>query len=215
MKECEFCKIITEEQDHQCQYSQFISLGKSLQLICRPCLFHRAPNNWSCGYQNFLTITSEFTNLPKNIRQIQYALHEAWKAGFDIQGGQDFNFQIIDTKKWIGTTEVSTILNYLCIKNIIYDFHNLVNNSLLVEFLQNYFKTKQYALYLQHQGHSRTVVGIDEKYVYYFDPAKSGWSRETFDRLNKKQYSCLQIVGEMTREESIQYKVLRSVRIPN
>ncbi|KAJ3271304.1 hypothetical protein HDV01_006900 [Terramyces sp. JEL0728] len=213
MKECEYCKIITEEDDHQCQYSQFVSLSKNLKLISRPCLFHKSPNNWSCGYQNFLTITSEFPKLPKNTRQIQYSLHEAWKAGFDEQGAQDFNYQVIDSRKWIGTTEVSTILNYYCIKNVIYDFHKQ-DNVLLVEFLQKHFTTKQYPLYLQYQGHSKTVVGIDDKYVYYFDPGRNGWSRETFDKLNRKQYSCLQIIGEMTKEESLEYKILRSVRIP-
>ena len=99
------------------------------------------------------------------------------------------NHHIVGTKKWIGTTELATILNYLSIRTTIYDFFkpsgpngthpklvSLVRayfqlssaNGIKMCQLAPYFKFFIYfvkifnSIYLQYQGHSKTIVGIGE-----------------------------------------------------
>jgi hypothetical protein len=99
---------------------------------------------------------------------------------------------VFKTRKWIGTTEVYTLLTYLGIRSTIIDFHQPGPKRLhkdLMDWIQSYFMdsttqhqktvhiTNKPPLYLQHQGHSRTVVGIEilktgKRNLIMFDPGR-------------------------------------------
>lgn len=96
------------------------------------------------------------------------------------------------TRKWIGTTEVYTLFTYLGIRSTIIDFHQPGPQKLhkdMLDWIQSYFTptkttdqtnvyiTDRPPLYLQHQGHSRTVVGIEllksgKRNLILFDPGR-------------------------------------------
>ncbi|KAH6581829.1 hypothetical protein BASA61_003227 [Batrachochytrium salamandrivorans] len=146
-------------------------------------------DNWSCGYRNLQMMLSIVCTMPEfrqmhesfrlgtpDIKKIQEILHSAWQQGFDVEGAAQLGNHIKGTRKWIGTTECATVLYYMNINAKIYDVHKPSgpNNShpALVDFLLRYFEKdasdisivqQRYILpiYLQHQGHSRTVVGIE------------------------------------------------------
>lgn len=109
--------------------------------------------------------------------------------GFDPQGAAQLKHRVVNTRKWIGTTEVYTMLTYLGVWCTILDFDRLSagdtpTHQLLLDWIQSYFennsnssssdnaferlkgnnsvqKTNRPPLYLQHAGHSRTVIGIE------------------------------------------------------
>lgn len=109
-------------------------------------------------------------------------------------GAAQLDHHVFKTRKWIGTTEVYTLFTYLGIRSTIIDFHHPGPKQLhhdLMDWIQTYFmesnvkkdKTKTVyitnrpPLYLQHQGHSRTVVGIEvlksgKRNLIMFDPGR-------------------------------------------
>ncbi|RCH87857.1 hypothetical protein CU098_000213, partial [Rhizopus stolonifer] len=127
-----------------------------------------------------------------DIHGIQLLIEQAWKEGFDTLGAAQLDHRVFKTRKWIGTTEVYTLFAYLGIRSTIIDFHQPGPNHLhhqLMDWIQSYFSTniKQTnktvyitdhpPLYLQHQGHSRTVVGIEllksgKRNLIMFDPGR-------------------------------------------
>lgn len=112
--------------------------------------------------------------------------------GFDSLGAAQLDHHVFKTRKWIGTTEVYTLLTYLGIRSTIIDFHQPGPKRLhqeLMDWIQSYFMesttkhkttvhiTSRPPLYLQHQGHSRTVVGIEilktgKRNLIMFDPGR-------------------------------------------
>ncbi|KAM6186453.1 zinc finger-containing ubiquitin peptidase 1 isoform 2-T2 [Rhynchocyon petersi] len=144
---------------------------------------------WGCGYRNFQMLLSSLLHndayddclkgmsipcLPK----IQSMIEDAWKEGFDPQGASQLNNRLQGTKAWIGACEVYTLLTSLGVKCHIVDFHKstgpLGTHPRLFEWILNYYSseregspkvvcTSKPPIYLQHQGHSRTVVGIEER----------------------------------------------------
>lgn len=110
------------------------------------------------------------------------------------------NHRVYKTRKWIGTTEVYCMLVYLGIRCTILDFHRPSgpNNShdSMFDWIQSYFQsgvldkdpntynkkgivhiTDRPPLYLQHSGHSRTVIGIEilkdgKRNLIMFDPGR-------------------------------------------
>jgi hypothetical protein len=109
-------------------------------------------------------------------------------------GAAQLDHHVFKTRKWIGTTEVYTLLAYLGIRSTIIDFHQPGPQHLhneLMDWIQSYFMdstthkkstktvciTNRPPLYLQHQGHSRTVVGIEllksgKRNLIMFDPGR-------------------------------------------
>ncbi|CAO3697998.1 unnamed protein product [Rhizopus stolonifer] len=158
---------------------------------------------WGCGYRNCQMLMS-FLEKEKqdgdyllkqviDISSIQLLLEKAWNEGFDPLGAKQLKNHLFKTRKWIGTTEVYTLLAYLGIRSTIIDFHQPGPERLhkeMFDWIQSYFTNdiqtkkskKVYAthrppLYLQHQGHSRTVVGIEllksgKRNLIIFDPGR-------------------------------------------
>ncbi|KAL7300592.1 hypothetical protein TKK_0006585 [Trichogramma kaykai] len=75
----------------------------------------------------------------------------AWAQGFDIiQGAEQLGGKLVNTRKWIGATEVATLLSSLRFK------------CQLMDFLRSIKEDSKPPFYLQHEGHSGTVVEIEQ-----------------------------------------------------
>ncbi|KAJ1673513.1 hypothetical protein EV182_005085, partial [Spiromyces aspiralis] len=119
-----------------------------------------------------------------DIYKLQQVLQDAWLAGFDPQGAEFFGHRILGSKEWIGTTEIYCLLSYMGIKCYIVDFYKPSgpngSHPALFNWVESYFVgdndsevvygsgevrrimlTRKLPLYLQNQGHSRTIVGIE------------------------------------------------------
>ncbi|XP_025062841.1 zinc finger with UFM1-specific peptidase domain protein isoform X3 [Alligator sinensis] len=137
------------------------------------------------GVDDGKTKASDHTLIP-SIPKIQSMIEDAWKEGFDPRGASHFNNRLRGTKAWIGACEIYSLLTSLRLKSHlkclyrcqVIDFHKptgpMGTHPRLFEWVLSYYSrgredgakvvcTSKPPLYLQHQGHSRTVVGIEEK----------------------------------------------------
>ncbi|KAI8639815.1 peptidase family C78-domain-containing protein [Parasitella parasitica] len=176
--------------------------------LCSPLTDHLSTGfmdlGWGCGYRNCQMLMTflerqkqEGEPLLKSVLDIpgiQLLIEKAWQEGFDTLGAAQLDHHVFKTRKWIGTTEVYTLLAYLGIRSTIIDFHQPGPQQLhheLMDWIQSYFMdsaahrkstktvciTNRPPLYLQHQGHSRTVVGIEllksgKRNLIMFDPGR-------------------------------------------
>uniref|UniRef100_A0A8C2S476 Zinc finger-containing ubiquitin peptidase 1 n=1 Tax=Capra hircus TaxID=9925 RepID=A0A8C2S476_CAPHI len=206
---------------------------------------------WGCGYRNFQMLLSSLLqndayddslkgmSVPC-IPKIQSMIEDAWKEGFDPQGASQLNNRLQGTKAWIGACEIYTLLTSLRIKCRIVDFHKstgpLGTHPRLFEWILSYYAseregspkvvcTSKPPIYLQHQGHSRTVVGIEERKnrtlcLLVFDPGcpsremqkllKQDMEVSSLKQLRKfvgnlkhKQYQIVAVEGVLSSEEKI------------
>ncbi|XP_047715261.1 zinc finger-containing ubiquitin peptidase 1 isoform X2 [Prionailurus viverrinus] len=206
---------------------------------------------WGCGYRNFQMLLSSLLrndayddclkgmSIPC-IPKIQSMIEDAWKEGFDPQGASQLNNRLQGTKAWIGACEVYTLLTSLRVKCHIVDFHKstgpLGTHPRLFEWILNYYSseregspkvvcTSKPPIYLQHQGHSRTVVGIEERKnrtlcLLIFDPGcpsremqkllKQDMEASNLKQLRKfvgnlkhKQYQIVAVEGVLSSEEKV------------
>ncbi|KAI7882091.1 peptidase family C78-domain-containing protein [Mucor mucedo] len=174
--------------------------------LCSPTTDHLSSGfmdlGWGCGYRNCQMLMSFLERQNEDgepllksvldIAGIQFLIEKAWKEGFDSLGAAQLDNRVFKTRKWIGTTEVYTLFTYLGIRSTIIDFHQpgpqKLHNDML-DWIQSYFTPAQTTeqtnvyitdrppLYLQHQGHSRTVVGIEvlksgKRNLILFDPGR-------------------------------------------
>ncbi|KAJ2724754.1 hypothetical protein GGI07_001715 [Coemansia sp. Benny D115] len=139
---------------------------------------------WACGYRNcqmmlsslitraaqWTAENSRFPDKVPSVRSLQEALEFAWRDGFDLPGAEQLGRYVVGTRKWIGTTEIYCILAHYGVQARIVDFHSPTapdgTHPMLFAWIVDYFtKAEQggprHPLYLQHQGHSRTVVGVE------------------------------------------------------
>ncbi|KAL0984942.1 hypothetical protein UPYG_G00150790 [Umbra pygmaea] len=148
---------------------------------------------WGCGYRNFQMLLSSLYRLEPykkslsgrslpSIPQVQLLIEEAWREGLDPQGAAHFNQRLQGTRAWIGATEIYAVCTSLSIRAHILDFHKPTGpgntHPHLFDWVKKYFsqdasrgirlaprvmQTSQPPLYLQHQGHSRSIVGVEQK----------------------------------------------------
>ncbi|KAM3873582.1 zinc finger-containing ubiquitin peptidase 1 [Diretmus argenteus] len=147
---------------------------------------------WGCGYRNFQMLLSSLHRLETfahclpekavpSIPRVQSMIEGAWKEGLDPQGASHFNQRLQGTRAWIGATEIYVLLTSLGIRARITDFHQPTGpgdtHPRLFQWVKQYFsqssssprlppkviQTTQPPLYLQHQGHSRSIVGVEQK----------------------------------------------------
>ncbi|KAJ2559275.1 hypothetical protein EV175_000415 [Coemansia sp. RSA 1933] len=123
------------------------------------------------------------------IRALQEMLELAWRDGYDRDGAEQLKHRVMGTRKWIGTTEIYCILAHIGVQAHIVDFHKPTapdgSHPGLFSWVVEYFTESaqdmaspqvdngvglgcrptrfvaKHPLYLQHQGHSRTIVGIE------------------------------------------------------
>uniref|UniRef100_A0A3B5KRP6 Zinc finger-containing ubiquitin peptidase 1 n=1 Tax=Xiphophorus couchianus TaxID=32473 RepID=A0A3B5KRP6_9TELE len=202
---------------------------------------------WGCGYRNFQMLLSSlhridaYSSTIPSIPRVQRMIEEAWKEGLDPQGASHFSKRLQRTQAWIGGTEIYVLLTSLGISARIIDFHQPTGSKNthphLFDWVKQYFcqsskssslsprliLTHLPPLYLQHQGHSRTVVGLEQRKngslcLLLLDPGSSSsdtrklLSRETcltavqfvrkFPRnLKHKQYQLIAVQGVLSPEE--------------
>lgn len=179
-----------------------------------------------------------------SISRLQEHIEWAWREGFDVQGADQLGGKLVNTRKWIGATEVVTVLSSLRIRCQLVDFHRPTSSSgthpELFQWVLDYFQAYddfKPPLYLQHQGHSRTIIGVEEVRggvvnLLILDPSHSpaqmsalrltstapgvlGLLRKPLSAMKAKQYQVVAVAGIMDSEIEYQNsKVLRSVRVP-
>ncbi|XP_072411482.1 zinc finger-containing ubiquitin peptidase 1 isoform X2 [Chiloscyllium punctatum] len=191
------------------------------------------------------------------IPKIQSMIEEAWKDGFDPQGAAHFKNKLQGTRAWIGATEIYSLLTSLRIKCQIVDFHHPTGPSdthpRLFEWMWQFYSsgrdaglclqskviwTSKPPIYLQHQGHSRTIIGIEERKngtlcLLIFDPGNQEMQkllhrditavnlkmiRRFIGNMKHKQYQIVAVNGFLTVEEKNACKhasaVLTAEKIP-
>jgi hypothetical protein len=154
--------------------------------------------NWDCGYRNMQTMLSSYLNYDSNVRDqifssgiltiptltdLQKSIEKAWKKGFDQIGGMQLEYNLLNTNKWIGATEVVAMLRSCRIRACVADFDftsRQCDLNTMVQVVWEYFKARcekknikkknkiqakndfVAPLYLQHQGHSRLILGVEK-----------------------------------------------------
>ncbi|TFK54817.1 hypothetical protein OE88DRAFT_1732116 [Heliocybe sulcata] len=192
---------------------------------------------WGCGYRNFLMVCTallsqtqrkEYWDLlekptPPGVRNLQKWIEEAWKQGYDKEGATQLKRQLVDTKQWIGTSDIYVAFSSRGVPCRLVDFSGVSKDpSKLTAWVRAYFDgtdeggdaeaggtegrkasiverlpipipgmkkhkekgeegahlrgggkvsvSTKMPLILQHQGHSRSIVG----YVAYHNPKAKG-----------------------------------------
>uniref|UniRef100_W5NKK3 Zinc finger-containing ubiquitin peptidase 1 n=1 Tax=Lepisosteus oculatus TaxID=7918 RepID=W5NKK3_LEPOC len=208
---------------------------------------------WGCGYRNFQMLLSCLLkmDLYKDclkcgavpcIPRVQAMIEDAWREGADPQGAYHFNHKLQGSRAWIGATEIYSVLTSLRVKCRIVDFHRPSGPSdthpRLFEWVRSYYsvatsraarlpprvvQTTRPPIYLQHQGHSRSIVGIEEKKngslcILIFDPGCPSEDMKRFlgndlrpgnlrhlrrfpSGLKHKQYQLVAVEGVLSPEE--------------
>jgi len=210
---------------------------------------------WGCGYRNmqmllsclfgqqeYREVLSKSLSLNQNklpmpsISKLQRLIETAWQAGFDRMGCEQLGGRLSNTRKWIGATEIFTFLSYCNIDCQMLDFHRPTSadgtHPAMFQWLADHFKGGrcQAPVYLQHQGHSRTVVGVEQLRssvrLLILDPSHSPASissttgilrlvRKTINTMKSNQYQLVVVKGiidNMRLRES--RKNVVSTRIP-
>ncbi|XP_052751159.1 zinc finger-containing ubiquitin peptidase 1-like [Galleria mellonella] len=217
---------------------------------------------WGCGYRNMQMVLSSLLKNPEyasllsgvvecdcvpSIPRLQLLVESAWKMGFDTQGSEQLGSKLYNTRKWIGACEVVTVLSSLRIRCQLIDFHKPTgadgSHPALFDWVLRYFENDpngfKAPLYLQHQGHSRTIIGYEKHKdgkatLLVLDPshspaqvravvcgsnAASGGALRLLRRgapaLRARQYQLLAVTGVCASQAEYEAsKVLQSVRIP-
>jgi hypothetical protein len=200
--------------------------------------------SWGCGYRNAQIIISSISHNPMyndllraaigsssmpSISKLQKMIENAWALGFDVQGKEQLGCKLFETRKWIGATEIVTLFSWMRIECQLVDFHRptALNgcHPELFNYVLRYFEQPRPhtpPLYLQHQGHSRTIIGIEQKTsgltLLILDPSHSpkqvaslGTSQDSLRLLRRgpsamkaPQYQIVSIVGKILTEEEYQ-----------
>ncbi|UNI19192.1 hypothetical protein JDV02_005395 [Purpureocillium takamizusanense] len=182
------------------------SSGTVRAYLCHPCVQHISKlrrEGGFCGYRNIQMLISYiigakafgaevFGNRVPSVFDIQDLIEAAWDMGHNPQGRIETG-GIKGTRKFIGTSEAQALFNSLQIPSPVQSFRDSEDGaaaSKLLQAIDHYFKagcggndeskkvqtTSLPPVYLQHQGHSLTVVGIEERKdgrlnLLVFDPS--------------------------------------------
>ena len=127
---------------------------------CRSTVEHiQQRDMWSCGFRNTqMMLTAILPHLEHNhtyyqmvprrtdhvsipnIRQIQNALEQAWRKGFDPNGARHYNHKIVGKSSKIGAVEVSSVLTYWGLDSSVIQFVRCKESrEMLPKFVRAYF----------------------------------------------------------------------------
>lgn len=203
---------------------------------------------WGCGYRNIQMMLSSLFQNPNysemlkaaigsnsmpSISRLQKMVESAWTQGFDVQGKEQLGCKLYNTRKWIGATEIVTLFSWMRIECQLMDFHrptalNGCHPDLFSYVLRYFEQPRPHTppLYLQHQGHSRTIIGIEQKAsgltLLILDPSHSprqvaslGSSQDSLrlirrgpNAMKAPQYQIVSVVGKLDTEEEYQVSFL-------
>lgn len=209
---------------------------------------------WGCGYRNIQMMLSSLVHSTKyshrlfngrlaipSISKLQELIESAWRQGFDPAGCEQLGGRLVNTRKWIGATEVVTFLSSFRIRGRLIDCHQPTGpngtHPEMFAWVKDYFTTEDEfkpPVYLQHHGHSRTIIGLEEveeghSQLLVFDPSHSKSQMEQFSStamnamrlvrrplsaLKARQYQLVYLDGFLDSDEEYQdAKVLLPQRI--
>ncbi|PIA15559.1 DUF1671-domain-containing protein [Coemansia reversa NRRL 1564] len=162
-----------------------------------------------------------------DVDALQQMLELAWREGYDPEGAVQLRHRVVGTRKWIGATEVYCIMAHLGAATRIVDFPRPSardgSHPLLFAWVLDYYTapattppagsdtgvclTSRAPLYLQHQGHSRTIVGVEitetATFLLVLDPN----ARPNRDANNRFSISAFRLSLSSTRHAT-QYQIL-------
>ncbi|KAL0287877.1 UNVERIFIED_CONTAM: Zinc finger-containing ubiquitin peptidase 1, partial [Sesamum radiatum] len=134
---------------------------------------------WGCGWRNIQMLSSHLITQRPEAREVLYGgsgfvpsigslqrwLELAWQKGFDTPGANDFDQKIYGKRNWIGTTECAALFRSFGLRARIVDFssRDFELASSAPHLGPDTMKLSQ-AIVLPHDGHSRTIVGIQAKH---------------------------------------------------
>lgn len=214
------------------------------------CSTQPADAGFGCGYRNIqMALTSlkhdgglrtclwkdSRCHIP-SVPKIQELIEDSWKKGFDSLGAEQLGNKVKGTRKWIGATEYSSLLSSFRIRNQIRDYEKPTDpngtHPVLFDFVLDYFTraSPTFPIYLQHAGHSRSIVGIlvtqNGNKLVVFDPSHRKSRLEELMKQNPetpaqafsalklflkspkemkhKQYQLVVVEGSMSSEEEYQ-----------
>lgn len=236
-----FCTYV----DHYGSNSQDIGWGcgyRNTQMLLS-CLVHR--DDYKKHLQKFWEGRDIVADAIPSIKHLQLYIQNAWREGFDETGALQLGHSLVGTRKWIGGTEVATLLSYLKIRCFLVDFHTPTSSNsthpALFKWVKTYFQSGLQngfvaPLILQHQGHSRTIIGVEEEgngviNLMVLDP---NWSKDKMALLERSddysgllllririadlkalQYQIVVVSGTISSDSEYEnVKVLKSLRIP-
>ncbi|KAJ9628595.1 hypothetical protein H2203_002496 [Taxawa tesnikishii (nom. ined.)] len=207
--------------------SRLSMLTKSMKVVycCHPSVHHVSKmkrEGGFCGYRNVQMMYSymqsalvdgrrRFGDTVPGVLQLQDMIERAWDQGIHPNGRTETG-GVKGTRKWIGTPEALTILEYLQVAVDVRQFNTAPTSTActqLLDWVEGYFqhsncfnpgmKTQQTQLspiYLQQPGHSLTVVGLERhtsgaRSLLVFDPsfAPPNTMRNLAERQNNKLVS--------------------------
>lgn len=105
-----------------------------------------------------------------SIPRLQELVQRAWIRGFDFFASAELDHSVIETSKWIGTTEIQALFHSMRIECFIRDFGSVIGaadvQDQVYTFVQEYFTVSDEQgyiapMYIQYSGHSRTIIGLD------------------------------------------------------
>lgn len=160
------------------------------------------------------------------VHNLQVWIEAAWKDGFDEEGASDLN-NLVGAKKWIGTADLWVAFTYRGIPAELVDF-DLKNQSqgidIVLNWIVNYFTPKGspsnindalrgasaitstdcMPIILQHNGHSRIIVGYEvskskKVTLLTFDPS----SVVSKEMRNAAIDSCFQSASSSTKQSNV------------
>uniref|UniRef100_A0A8D8QUU4 Zinc finger-containing ubiquitin peptidase 1 n=2 Tax=Cacopsylla melanoneura TaxID=428564 RepID=A0A8D8QUU4_9HEMI len=218
---------------------------RNIQMMLSALLRHTGYNNQL--YRLWLTsgnrVEPSRSTMP-SISRIQAHIEWAWRQGFDTQGADQLGLALVNTRKWIGATELVTFLSSLRIRCQLVDFHQPSSSDgchpELFNWVLEYFSNEddfKPPLYLQHQGHSRTIMGVEQLkdgslHLLILDPSHSVKQmsqcrderktlsllrllRKSSNQMKAPQYQVVAVTGIMdTEAEYQQSKIIKSIRVP-
>lgn len=222
---------------------------RNLQMLISSLLQHTGYNElvykaWSSGLGSGSSTKNPLRSSIPSISRLQKMIEWAWAQGFDAQGAEQLGGKLVNTRKWIGPTEVAILLSSLRIKCQLVDFHRPTNSdgghpemfNWVLQYFQRCDDFKP-PLYLQHQGHSRAIIGVEQLRdgsitMLVLDPSHSPAQmaqfnstssalgamrlvRKSIAAMKARQYQVVAVTGIMeTEAEYQQSKVLRLMRVP-
>ncbi|XP_054015836.1 zinc finger-containing ubiquitin peptidase 1-like isoform X1 [Hylaeus anthracinus] len=222
---------------------------RNLQMLISSLLQHTGYNElvykaWSSGLGSGSSTKNPLRSSIPSISRLQKMIEWAWAQGFDTQGAEQLGGKLVNTRKWIGPTEVAILFSSLRIKCQLVDFHRPTNSdgghpemfNWVLQYFQRCDDFKP-PLYLQHQGHSRTIIGVEQLRdgsitMLVLDPSHSPAQmaqfnstssalgamrlvRKSIAAMKARQYQVVAVTGIMETElEYQQSKVLRLIRVP-
>lgn len=122
------------EADHRAGFSSIALSGWVEHYESR----HREDLGWGCGWRNIQMLASHLLMTDQDARDVLFGgcgfvpdilslqrwVEVAWRNGFDTPGADYFNWEIVGTHKWIGTTECAALLRSFGMRARIVDFQS-------------------------------------------------------------------------------------------